>query len=115
MQSAELNHRSCSMSSREYTTLISWLSSALLQQTVPQQAQAPLVLSSGPELTLSQLFIAGQIQEVIGSTQLALEELPLDDIPDVAISDLSDWQLATYLVSIPEFSAVFPPFSAKST
>ena len=24
-------------------------------------------------------------------------ELPLDDIPDVAISDLSDWQLATYL------------------
>ena len=87
------------MSSREYTTLISWLSSAQLQQTGPQQAQAPLVLSSGPERTLSQLppCIAGQIQEVIGSTQLALKELPLDDIPDVAISDLSDWQLATYL------------------
>ena len=41
LQSSELNHRSCSMSSREYTTLISWLSSVQLQQRVWQQALAP--------------------------------------------------------------------------
>ena len=87
------------MSAREYTTLNSWLSSAQIQQTVLQPAREPLVVSSGPERTPLQLppCIAGRVKEVIGSTQLALKELPLDDIPDVAISDLSDWQLATYL------------------
>ena len=34
------------MSSREYTTLISWLSSAQLQQTVLQPAREPLVDST---------------------------------------------------------------------
>ena len=57
------------------------------------------MVSSGIELTSLQLppCIAERIKEVIGSTQLALEELPLDDILDVAISDLSDWHLATHL------------------
>ena len=34
--------------------------------------------------------IAGQVKAVVGNNQLAIEELPLDDIPDVAVSDLSD-------------------------
>ena len=99
LQSSELNHRYCFMSSKEYTTLISWLSSVQLQQTVSQKAQEPLVISSSPERAFLQLppCIAGRVKDVIGSTQLALEQLPLDDIPDVAISDLSDWQLTTFV------------------
>ena len=75
------------MTSGEYTTLIFWLSSVQLQQTVWQQAQEPQVVSSSPERTSVQLppCIAGRVKAVIGSTQLTLEELPLDDIPDVAV------------------------------
>ena len=99
LQSSELKHRHCLMTSGEYTARISWPSSVRLQQTVWQQAQEPLVVSSSPERTSVQQLpcIAGRVKMVIGSTQLALEELPLDDIPDVAVSDLSDRQLATYL------------------
>ena len=72
-------------------------------QTVQQQdqgpSQGPMVVSPSPEQILVQLppCSAGRVREVIGSTQLALEDLPLDDIPDVAVTDISDRQLATYL------------------
>ncbi len=87
------------MTSGEYTTFISWLSSAQLQRTVQQPAQDPLVVSPSPERTTIQLppCIAGQVRAVVGGTQMVLEDLPLDNIPDVAVFHLSDRQLATYL------------------
>ena len=87
------------MISREYTTLLSWLSSVQLPQTVQQLTQEPLAVSPSVERTPVQIppCIAGQITAVIGSTQSTLEDLPFEDIPDVAVSALSDRQLVTYL------------------
>ncbi len=80
------------MTSRESTTLLSWLSSVQLPQTVQQLAQAPLVVTPCVERTPVQLppCIAGRITAVtfIGSTQLTLEDLPFDGIPDVEVSAL---------------------------
>ncbi len=90
LQQSELKHRQILLTSREYTTLLSWLSSVQLRQTVQQQAQTPLVVSPCAERTPVQLppCIAGRITAVSGSTQLTLEALPLDGIPDVAVSAL---------------------------
>ncbi len=56
-----------------------------------QLTQEPLVVSPSVERTLTQLplCIAGRITTVIDSSQLTLEDLPFDDIPDVAVSALS--------------------------
>ncbi len=87
------------MNSREYTTLLSWLSSVQLPQTVQQLTQASLVVSPCVDRTPVQLppCIAGRITAVIGSTRLTLEDLPFDGIPDVAVCAFSDRQLVTYL------------------
>ncbi len=64
-----------------------------------QLTQEPLSVSPSVDRTPVQLLPckAGQITSVIGSAQLILEELPFDDIPDVAVSALLDRQLVTYL------------------
>jgi hypothetical protein len=87
------------MTSREYTTLLPWLSSVQLPQTVQQLTQEPLAVSPSVERTPVQLppSIAGRITAVFGSTQLTLEDLPFDDIPYVVVSALLDRQLVTYL------------------
>jgi hypothetical protein len=99
LQQSELKHRQILLTSREYTTLLSWLSSVQLPQTVQQPAQAPPVACPCVERPSVQLppCIAGRITAVSGSTQLTLEDLPFDGVPDVAVSTLSDRQLATYL------------------
>jgi hypothetical protein len=99
LQQSELKHRQILLTSREYTTLLSRLTSIQLPQTVQQPAQAPLVVSPCVERSPVQLppCIAGRVAAVSGSTQLTLEDLPFDGIPDVVVSALSDGQLATYL------------------
>jgi hypothetical protein len=95
LQPSELKHRHCLMTSREYTTLLSWLSSVQLPQTVQQPAQEPLAVSD--RVSPLPPCIAGRITAVMVSTRLTLEDPPFDDIPDVAVSALSDRQLVTYL------------------
>jgi hypothetical protein len=99
LQQSELKHRQILLTSREYTTLLSWLSSVQLPQTVQQPAQASPVVYPCVERPSVQLppCIAGRITAGSGSTQLTLEDLPFDGVPDVAVSTLSDGQLATYL------------------
>jgi hypothetical protein len=78
-----------------------WLSSVQLPQTVQQLTQAPLVIYPCVERTTVTVqlppCIAGRITAVIGSTQLTLEDLSFDGIPDFAVSALSDLLLVTYL------------------
>ena len=71
LQPSELKHWQFLLTSREYTTLLSWLSSVQLPQTVQQLIQEPLAVSPSVERTPVQLppCIAGQITSVIGSTQ----------------------------------------------
>ena len=124
LQPSELRHRRCALTSQEYATLISWLSSAQPMQPVQLQSQETSLGSvSEPEgdpsrfpsqmasLELVQTSsslppcIAGRVREVIGGTQLVLEDRLLDDIPDVTISALTDLQLAVHLC---QRRSVFP-------